>query len=118
MTCTGRIMTVPSRRHNLNLAIANAPVCLTDVNNLAQLLTDARGATRWQRVALRLVERAASPFNPPPTGKLPVVLCPQGRNSPPSLLIIGNNSLKQLALGARARGLAAALRFALRAHPT
>ena len=41
-----------------------------------------------------------------------------GRNSPPSLLIIGNNSLKQLAFGARARGLAAASQFALRAHPT
>ena len=40
------------------------------------------------------------------------------RNSPPSLLIIGNNYLKQLAFGARARGLAAASQFALRAHPT
>ena len=40
------------------------------------------------------------------------------RNSPPSLLKIGNNYLKQLAFGARARGLAAASQFALRAHPT
>ena len=40
------------------------------------------------------------------------------RDSPPSLLMIGNNYLKQLAFGARARGLAAASQFALRAHPT
>ena len=37
---------------------------------------------------------------------------------PMSLLIFGNNYLKQLAFGARARGLAAASQFALRAHPT
>ena len=40
------------------------------------------------------------------------------RHSPPSLLMIGNNYLKQLAIGARARGLATASQFALRAHPT
>ena len=40
------------------------------------------------------------------------------RHSPPSLLMIGNNYLKQLAISARARGLAAASQFALRAHPT
>ena len=40
------------------------------------------------------------------------------RHSPPNLLMIGNNYLKQLSFGARARGLAAASQFALRAHPT
>ena len=43
---------------------------------------------------------------------------PVGSRVPPSLQIIGNNYLKQLAFGARARGLAAASQFALRAHPT
>jgi len=39
-------------------------------------------------------------------------------NSPPRLLIIGNNYLKQLFFGAWALGLSAASQFAFRAHPT